>query len=136
MSRTLHILCIDDEVDILEMVRLCLSFDGGFTVSICNGGAEALDFLDQARPDLILLDVLMPRMDGPATLRAIQAMERARDIPVIFMTARGQEVDGERFRELGAIGVVPKPFDPLTLASGIREAYHAWAKRPGTRAGA
>jgi two-component system OmpR family response regulator len=132
MSRKLHLLCIDDEVDILEMIRLCLSFDGGFSVSICNGGAEALDVLDRARPDLILLDVLMPGMDGPATLRAIQARQATRDIPVIFMSARAEGFSRKRFLELGAIGLVPKPFDPVTLASEIRKAYDAW---PGPRAG-
>ena len=128
MSAPLHILCIDDEEDILEAVRLCLSFDGGFSVSTVKGGAEALDFLDQVRPDLILLDVMMPRMDGPATFEAIRAMGMTRDIPVIFMTARVQGSEVERYLRPGAIGVVPKPFDPVTLASGIRRAFDTWAK--------
>src|SRR5215475_4313326 len=119
MSAPLHILCIDDEDDILDVVRMCLSFDGGFSVSTCKSGAEALDFLDQVRPDLILLDVMMPRMDGPATFEAIRSLETARDIPVIFMTARVQSSEVKCYLDLGAIGVVPKPFDPVTLASEI-----------------
>lgn len=136
MSRPLHILCIDDELDILDMVRLCLSFDGGFTVSTCGSGAEALAFLDRIHPDLILLDAMMPGMDGAATFQAIRATKTAHDIPVIFMTARMRSSEVEGYLELGAIGVVPKPFDPVTLASEIRKAHDAWAKRPGSRAGA
>ena len=132
----LHILCIDDEEDILDVVQLCLSFDGGFSVSLCKSGAEALDFLDQERPDVILLDVMMPRMDGPATLEAIRSIETARDIPIIFMTARVQGSEVEHYLKLGAIGVVPKPFDPVTLASEIRKALGVWAESAGARSGA
>jgi CheY-like chemotaxis protein len=135
MSQLLHILCVDDEEDILEVVQMCLSFDGGFSISICKSGPEALDFLDQVRPDLILLDVMMPKMDGPATFAAIRAIEAARDVPVIFMTARVQSSEVEHYLKLGAIGVVPKPFDPVTLASEIRRAFGAWAQRTGARPG-
>lgn len=135
MKRPLHILCIDDEEGILEVVRMCLSFDGGFSVSTCKSGAEALEFLDQVRPDLILLDVMMPKMDGPATLAAIGTIEAARDVPVIFMTARVQDSEAEHYLQLGAIGVVPKPFDPVTLAFEIRKAFGARAQRTGTHPG-
>ena len=136
MSKPLHILCVDDEEDILDVVRLCLSFDGGFTVSASRSGLEALDFLDQVRPDLILLDVMMPKMDGPATLEAIRTLETARDVPVIFMTARVHGSEVEHYLELGAIGVVPKPFDPVTLASEIRKAFGAWQGKTGAHPGA
>jgi|SRR5579871_4609865 len=136
MGGPLHILCIDDEDDIQNVVRLCLSFDGGFSVSACKSGTEALDFLDQVRPDLILLDAMMPRMDGPATLEAIRTLQAARDIPVIFMTPRGQAGDAERYLRLGAIGVVPKPFDPVTLASEIRKAFGSWAIKARIATGA
>src|SRR5262249_3537727 len=112
MSQPLHILCVDDEEDILEVVQMCLSFDGGFSISTCKSGPEALDFLNRERPDLILLDVMMPKMDGPATFAAIKTIEAARDVPVIFMTARVQSAEVEHYLKLGAIGVVPKPFDP------------------------
>lgn len=131
MSEPLHILCIDDEEDILDVVRMCLSFDGGFSVSICRSGAEALDFLDQVHPDLILLDVMMPKMDGPGTLQAIRTLKQAEHIPVIFMTARVQSSEVAHYLKLGAIGVVPKPFDPVTLASEIRKAFDAWAAKQG-----
>src|SRR5215475_8068783 len=90
--------------------------------------------LDQVHPDLILLDVMMPRMDGPATLAAIRTIEAARDIPVIFMTARVQGSEVEQYLKLGAIGVVPKPFDPVTLASEIRKAFDARPNRTGAGA--
>lgn len=132
MSGILHVLCVDDEEDILEVVRLCLDFDGGFCVSTVNSAMRALDFLDQVRPDLILLDVMMPVMDGPAALQAIRSLPDARNIPVIFMTARAQSAEVDQYLAMGAIGVVPKPFDPVTLASEIRQALAAAPK--GARA--
>lgn len=132
MSGILHVLCVDDEEDILQAVRLCLDFDGGFCVSTVNSAMKALDFLDQVRPDLILLDAKMPGMEGTATLQAILGLPHARDIPVIFMTARMQEAKADQYLAMGAIGVVPKPFDPVTLASEIRQALAAAPK--GARA--
>jgi two-component system, OmpR family, response regulator len=116
-----HILCVDDEDDILEVVRLCLELDGGFAIDICHSGAEALEFLKIARPDLMLLDVMMPRMDGPATFAAIRAA--GHNIPVIFMTARVRGAEVFQYLELGAIGVVPKPFDPVTLSAEIKRLW-------------
>ena len=116
-----HILCVDDEDDILEVVQLCLELDGGFTLDACPGGAEVLEFLKSQRPDLILLDVMMPRMDGPATFAAIRAA--GYDIPVIFMTARVRGAEVSQYLDMGAIGVVPKPFDPVTLAGEIKRLW-------------
>jgi two-component system OmpR family response regulator len=116
-----HILCVDDEDDILEVVQLCLELDGGFTIDTCRSGAEALVFLGSHRPDLILLDVMMPRMDGPATFAAIRAA--GHDIPVIFMTARVRGAEVSQYLEMGAIGVVPKPFDPVTLSGEIKRLW-------------
>lgn len=120
-----HILCIDDEDDILEVVQLCLELDGGFIIDACRSGAEALDFLKTGRPDLVLLDVMMPRMDGPATFAAIRA--EGHDIPVIFMTARVRGAEVSQYLAMGAIGVVPKPFDPVTLAGEIKR---LWSESP------
>jgi len=120
-----HILCVDDEEDILDVVRLCLELDGGFSIDTCRGGAEALEFLKSARPDLILLDVMMPRMDGPTTFAAVRAA--GCDIPVIFMTARVRGAEVSQYLEMGAIGVVPKPFDPVTLAGEIKR---LWSESP------
>ena len=121
MNPLRHILCVDDEDDILEVVQLCLELDGGFTLDACPGGAETLEFLKSHRPDLILLDVMMPRMDGPATFAAIRA--EGYDIPVIFMTARVRGAEVSQYLDMGAIGVVPKPFDPVTLAGEIKRLW-------------
>jgi CheY-like chemotaxis protein len=123
MTNACHVLCVDDEDDIRDVVRLCLEMEGGFAVDTCGGGAEAVAFLQKARPDLILLDVMMPGMDGPATLAALRGTAHGRDVPVVFMTARvrGQEIF--QYLELGAAGVVPKPFDPVTLAADVRRLW-------------
>jgi two-component system OmpR family response regulator len=130
MKQPCHILCVDDEEDIQEVVKLCLELDGGFTIDSCAGGAEALAFLAHTRPDLILLDVMMPGMDGPATFAAMKS--KGLDVPVIFMTARVRGADVSQYLEMGAVGVVPKPFDPVTLAGEVRQLWSASvAKRPG-----
>jgi CheY-like chemotaxis protein len=130
MKQLRHILCVDDEDDIQEVVKLCLEMDGGFAIDTCPGGAEALAFLDHTRPDLILLDVMMPGMDGPATFAAMKA--RGLDVPVIFMTARVRGAEVSQYLEMGAVGVVPKPFDPVSLASEVRQLWSAsLAKNPG-----
>jgi CheY-like chemotaxis protein len=123
MKQLRHILCVDDEEDILEVVKLCLELDGGFLIDTCRGGAEALEFLKTGRPDLVLLDVMMPGMDGPATFAAMRQSETARNIPVIFMTARVRGAEISQYLEMGAIGVVPKPFDPVTLSAEIKRLW-------------
>jgi len=128
MKQPLHILCVDDEEDIQDVVKLCLEMDGGFTIYTCAGGAEALDFLEHTRPDLILLDVMMPSMDGPATFAAMK--ERGMDVPVIFMTARVRGAEVSQYLDMGAAGVVPKPFDPVTLAGEIRQLWSASLAKP------
>jgi CheY-like chemotaxis protein len=90
-----------------------------FEVRSCESGADALAAAEW-QPDVMLLDVMMPVMDGPATLAQLRANPAPTDIPVIFMTARAQARETERFRSRGAIGVIPKPFDPMTLAASVR----------------
>jgi two-component system OmpR family response regulator len=89
-------------------------------VSLAASGLEALAAAERDQPDLILLDVMMPGMDGPTTLTALQALAAARSIPVIFMTAKVQEREIERYLGLGAAGVIRKPFDPMKLPEQIR----------------
>jgi CheY-like chemotaxis protein len=117
---TIHILHVDDEPDIREVVELSLGLDPGFTVRSRGSGKEALAVAAEWQPDFILLDVMMPVMDGPATLAELRKDARTADIPVIFMTARAQAREVDRFRSLGAVGVIPKPFDPMTLAASVR----------------
>jgi DNA-binding response OmpR family regulator len=131
MKELRHILCVDDEEDIQEVVKLCLEMDGGYAIDTCAGGAEALAFLAHTQPDLILLDVMMPGMDGPATFAAMKAKNV--NVPVIFMTARVRGAEIVQYLEMGAAGVVPKPFDPVTLAADVRQ---LWSESLAKAAGA
>jgi CheY-like chemotaxis protein len=101
-------------------VVLSLGLDPDFMVRSCGSGREALAVAADWQPDFILLDVMMPAMDGPATLVQLRENARSASIPVIFMTARAQARELDRFRSLGAAGVIPKPFDPMTLATSLR----------------
>jgi len=116
----IRILHVDDEPDIREVVELSLGLDPDFTVRSCGSGKEALAVAAEWQPDFILLDVMMPVMDGPATLAQLRENAETVSIPVIFMTARAQAREVDRFRSLGAVGVIPKPFDAMTLAASVR----------------
>jgi CheY-like chemotaxis protein len=117
MTRILH---VEDEVDIREVARIALVDVGGFDVTTAGSGAQAFA-LAQVQPfDLILLDVMMPGMDGPTTLKALRRCAVTAAIPVIFMTAKAQNHEIERYTSLGALGVITKPFDPMTLSDEVR----------------
>ena len=115
-----HILCVDDEEDILQVAKLSLEAVGGFRASLCRGSAGAVEMARDLAPDLILLDVMMPDMDGPATLAKLRSAESVARIPVIFMTAKAQPGEIHRYLDLGSIGVISKPFDPMSLPGEIR----------------
>jgi CheY-like chemotaxis protein len=115
-----RILHIDDEPDILEVVQLSLSLDPELTIRSCASGENALVEAAEWSPDLILCDVMMPVMDGPATLARLRENPRTAKIPVVFMTARAQIRELDHFTSLGASGVIAKPFDPMTLAATVR----------------
>ena len=100
---------------------MALELDGDFEVRSCGSGAEGIEEAVRWQPDLILLDVMMPGLDGPATLAELQSMPATSAIPVVFITARTQAQDVSRLRSLGAAGVIAKPFDPMALAGQIRE---------------
>jgi CheY-like chemotaxis protein len=116
----LRILHVDDDPDIREVVEISLGLDPGFATRSCGSGTEALAAAIDWQPDIILCDVMMPVMDGPATLMQLRENALTANIPVIFMTARAQTRELDRFRSLGALGVIPKPFDPMTLAVSVR----------------
>lgn len=118
----MKILIIDDEADIRRIARLSLARIGGMDVSDAGSGAEGLTLAAKDIPDAILLDVMMPGMDGPATLAALQGNPLTAAIPVIFLTAKAMASELERLTTLGARGVLTKPFDPLTLAQQVRAA--------------
>ncbi len=127
MSGTLKkILYIEDEADIQKIARLALETVGGFEVMICGSGAEALEKAAAFAPDIVLLDVMMPSMDGPDTLVELLKIESLKDTPSIFLTAKALPAEVERYRDLGALGVIPKPFDPMALADKVKE---IWERR-------
>lgn len=115
-----RILYVEDEPDIQTVARLALETLGGFTVEICSSGNEALGRAPGFQPQLILLDVMMPVMDGPATLKMLRGMAQFAGTPVIFMTAKVQPSEVAGYREIGAVDVIPKPFDPMTLSSQVQ----------------
>lgn len=117
---TLRVLHVDDEPDIREVVEMSLGLDPGLSLRSVGSGSDALKEVEQWQPDLILLDVMMPVMDGPATLARLRETPAAAEIPVVFMTARAQTRELEHFRSLGAAGVIAKPFDPMTLSVSVR----------------
>lgn len=115
-----RILYVEDEPDIQMVARLALEAIGGYTVEICSSGAEALTRAPDFRPQLVLLDVMMPGMDGPTTLSKLRKLSAFAATPVVFMTAKVQPGEVAEYLALGAIGVIPKPFDPMTLSSQVQ----------------
>ena len=128
MNELNRIIYAEDEPDIQEVALMALDDIGGFTVETCNSGQEMLDKAIAFKPDLILLDVMMPNLDGPATLARLRELPELANTPAAFMTAKVQPKEIENFLALGAIGVIPKPFDPMTLADQIRD---IWNKHVG-----
>jgi CheY-like chemotaxis protein len=118
---TRRVLIVDDEDDIREVAQVSLEMVAGWDVSTANSGSEGLKMAAADQPDAILLDVMMPDMDGPATFQKLQADPAIRHIPVILLTAKLQPADRRRFTELGVAGVLAKPFDPLKLAGQVTE---------------
>lgn len=117
------ILYAEDEADIREIASLALESIGQFEIETCESGVPVIDLAMSFQPQLILLDVMMPDMDGPSTLKALNNHEVLRHIPVIFLTAKILPDEIERFKALGAIDVINKPFDPMTLADELRNIW-------------
>ena len=117
-----RILIIDDEDDIREIAALSLESVAGWQVYTASSGAEGMRVAAAELPDAILMDVMMPAMDGPTTFREMQKMPNLAGIPVILLTAKVQGVDQRRFAGLGVTAVLFKPFDPLTLAEQMSAA--------------
>lgn len=123
-----RLLYVEDEPDIQAIARLALEAVGGYVVEICSSGDEALRRAPAFRPDLILLDVMMPGMDGPTTLQALRALPELAGAPAVFMTAKVQPAEIAHFKALGALDVIAKPFDPMTLSDTVRR---IWDRRNG-----
>jgi CheY-like chemotaxis protein len=114
-----RILIIDDEDDIREVAALSLETVAGWDVAVASSGAQGLIRAAEYNPDAILLDVMMPGMDGPSTFRELRKNPLTSKIPVVLLTAKVQSTDQRRFADLGVEGVLFKPFDPLTLSAQI-----------------
>ena len=127
-SRLQKILYVEDEKDIQRIAEAALVTVGGFQLKICSSGSEALREIASYQPDLILLDVMMPDMDGVATLENIRKMPESMNIPVVFITAKAQAHEIQKFKQLGVIDVISKPFDPMTLPDDLRKIWNRTQK--------
>jgi diguanylate cyclase (GGDEF)-like protein len=119
------LLYVDDDADIREIVEMSLSLDGGLKVLTSDGGERALVKMRVEQPDLVVLDVMMPGMDGPTLLKRMRSDPELARIPVIFMTAKARLSEVGRLREMSAIGVIAKPFDPMALGKQVRALWEA-----------
>jgi two-component system OmpR family response regulator len=126
------VLYADDDADICRVVQATLRLVPGLHIQTANSGARAIDLALELRPDLVLMDVMMPGLDGPSTLKRMRESPLLVDIPVIFMTAKVLPAEISQFLQMGAIGVVVKPFDPLRLYG---ELFALWDKAGSTRQG-
>lgn len=120
MSQSTRLLLIEDEPDVRELVAFALE-DEGFELTSCVSGAEGIERARALQPEVILLDVMMPGMDGPTTLAQLRELPHLTTTPVIFMTAKVQRDEVAKYRELGALDVIAKPFDAMSLGDQIRE---------------
>ena len=125
MSELKKILYVEDEPDIQMIARVALENVGGFELCVCSSGPEALEKAEAFDPDMFLLDVMMPGMDGPTTLVELRKIPSLSNKPVMFMTAKVQPQEVEHLKSLNVADVIAKPFDPMVLANNIRE---SWAK--------
>lgn len=126
MPNTLsRILYVEDEPDIRAIAQMALEAVGGFTVIACASGQEALNAAPSSQAELLLLDVMMPGMDGPSTLKALREIPVTASTPVIFMTAKVQAAEVAAYKALGALEVIAKPFDPIELSAQIQTIWAA-----------
>lgn len=123
MSVLQRILLVEDDADIQTVVKLVLEIMGGFEVKVCASGEQAVRDAEAFAPDLILMDVMMPGMDGPDTLEALRAVPALSAVPVVFMTAKVQPDEIKHLKWLGARDVIAKPFDPMNLVNQIRQCW-------------
>lgn len=122
LTKILH---VEDDPDIQAVTRLALEKIGGFNVRTCSGGKEALAVAPEYATDLILMDVMMPGMDGPTTLQALRKMPKVDAVPVVFMTAKVQAAEIAQYKEMGAADVIVKPFNPMALAEEVKKIWAA-----------
>lgn len=120
LQRILH---VEDDISIQEVTKLALEVVGGLEVTSCDDGQTAITRAHEWQPDLVLLDVMMPGIDGPTTLAKLREQPSTQSIPVVFMTAKVQPSEIEHYLSIGALDVLIKPFDPMTLAEQLRKIW-------------
>lgn len=124
MKELKKILYAEDEPDVQTVVELTVQTMSNYAIKICDNGKKLLECVQDYNPDLILLDVMMPEMDGPTTFRNLQKNIKTKDIPVVFMTAKAQIHEIETFKQTGILGIITKPFDPLNLCNEIERIWN------------
>jgi two-component system, OmpR family, response regulator len=123
MVRLERILYVEDDLDIQSIARLALVDLGGFKLEICSSGPEALARAPDFAPQLALVDMMMPEMDGLTTMAELRKLPGMATLPVVFMTAKVQGSEVQHYRSAGAVDVFSKPFDPMTLAQNLRAVW-------------
>ncbi|MBT9288385.1 response regulator [Prosthecodimorpha staleyi] len=118
-DRPLRIVYADDEEDILSVATLSLEMVGGHSVRGCRSGREAIEEALQDLPDVVMLDVMMPGMDGPSTMKVMRSMHEFDGLPIVLITARVRPSEVQEYLALGACGVITKPFDPMALPGEV-----------------
>ena len=118
-----RILYVEDDQDIAEVTQMTLAEFGNFEVQYCSSGQEALAALPVHNPQLVLMDVMMPGMDGPTTFKHVRTMAGYEALPVVFMTAKAQTHEQAAYRDMGVAGVIVKPFDPMLLCQNILDIW-------------
>lgn len=117
------ILYVEDDKDIQVIGKMTLETFGNFEVILCDSGKEALEKIKNVKPDLVLMDIMMPEMDGISTMQEFKKDLEISDIPVIFMTAKAQVHEVEKYNKMGVAGVIIKPFEPVSLCSQINQIW-------------
>ena len=120
MNTLQRVMYVEDDPDIQTVAKIALETVGGFSLKICSSGEEALREAEAFAPEMILLDVMMPGMDGLATLESLKENQRLAEVPVVFLSAKTQPAEVAHYKSLGALDVIAKPFDPITLADRVR----------------
>lgn len=115
------VLLVDDEDDIREVAQMSLEVTAGWKIEGANCGTDGIEKAKELKPDAILLDVMMPDMDGPTTFKKMRELPELAETPVILMTAKVQASDLAHFNDIGVSGVIPKPFDPMSLAEQVKD---------------
>lgn len=124
MAQLQKIMMVEDDPDIQVVASLALEAVGGFEVLVCSSGVEALERVEGFAPDLVVLDVMMPGMDGPTVLKHLRERPQTANLPIVFMTAKAQSHEIALYKEMGALNVVTKPFDPMTLPQTLLDIWN------------